>query len=234
MKPQGKFEFVLLAAAVAATFATGAHAQRSNDGYVQDSRGVIVRNTNFGDPRIGNLCWRTGYWTPALANCECDEAIVGRDVCNPPPKPVPVAAVVTPPPPSPPPPAVTPKPAPPALVGQKMTFSADAFFDFDKSVLKPEGRAKLDELVASLKDVNVDVIIAVGHTDSIGSNAYNQRLSVRRAESVKAYLVSKNIAANRIQASGKGETAPIANNTASEGRARNRRVEIEVIGTRAR
>ena len=231
MKPQGKFNFVLLAAAVAATFATGAQAQRSNDGYVQDARGVIVRNTNFGDPRIGNLCWRTGYWTPALANCECDEAIVGRDVCNPPPKPVPVAAVTPPPAP---PPAVTPKPAPPALVGQKMTFSADAFFDFDKSVLKPQARTKLDELVASLKDVNVDVIIAVGHTDSIGSNAYNQRLSVRRAESVKAYLVSKNIAANRIQASGKGETAPIADNTSSEGRARNRRVEIEVIGTRAR
>ena len=120
MKPQGQFEFVLLVAAVAATFATfatfstGAHAQRSNDGYVQDSRGVIVRNTNFGDPRIGNLCWRTGYWTPALANCECDEAIVGREVCNPPPKPTPVAAVTPPPPPPPPPPTpVKPKPAEP-------------------------------------------------------------------------------------------------------------------------
>ena len=155
------FKLGMLLAAVGLTLSASVFAQNSKDAYVQDQRGVIVRNTNFGDPRIGNLCWRTGYWTPALANCECDEAIVGREVCNPPPKPTPVAAVTPPPPPPPPPPTpVKPKPAPPALVGQKMTFSADAFFDFDKSVLKPEARAKLYELVASVKDVNVDVIIA--------------------------------------------------------------------------
>ena len=114
-----------------------------------------------------------------------------------------------------------------------MTYAADAFFDFDKSVLKPEGRAKLDDLIGKVKGINLEVIIAVGHTDSVGSNAYNQRLSVRRAESVKAYLVSKGIERNRIYTEGKGESQPVADNRTAEGRAKNRRVEIEVVGTRA-
>ena len=111
--------------------------------------------------------------------------------------------------------------------------AADAFFDFDKSVLKPEGRAKLDDLVGKIKGINLEVIIAVGHTDSIGSDAYNQRLSVRRAEAVKAYLVSKGIERNRIYTEGKGEKQPIADNRTAVGRAKNRRVEVEVVGTRA-
>ena len=114
-----------------------------------------------------------------------------------------------------------------------MTFAADAFFDFDKSVLKPEGRAKLTDLVSKIRDVNLEVIIAVGHTDSIGSDAYNQRLSVRRAEAVKAFLVSKGIERNRVYTEGKGEKQPVADNRTKEGRAKNRRVEIEVVGTRA-
>jgi OOP family OmpA-OmpF porin len=99
-------------------------------------------------------------------------------------------------------------------------------------VLKPEGRAVLDDIVGKLSGVALEVIIAVGHTDSIGSEAYNQRLSVRRAEAVKAYLVSKNIEANRIYTEGKGEKQPVADNKTREGRAKNRRVEIEVVGTR--
>jgi len=91
-------------------------------------------------------------------------------------------------------------------------MAAETNFDFDKSVLKPEGKARLDDLVGKLKAVNLEVIIAIGHTDSIGSNAYNQKLSVRRANSVKAYLVSKGIEANRIYTEGKGETQPIADN----------------------
>ena len=209
----------MLMAAVGLTVSAGAFAQQSKDAYLQDGRGVIVRNTNFGDPKIGNLCWRTGYWTPATANCECDAPIVGA-ACNPPP---------------PPPPPVTPKPDPkPAAtpVSQKVTFAADAFFDFNKSVLKPEAKAKLDDLVGKLKGISLEVIIAVGHTDAIGSDAYNQKLSVRRAESVKAYLVTKGIEPNRIYTEGKGKKQPVADNKTSEGRAKNRRVEIEVVGTR--
>ena len=223
------FKLGMLLAAAGLTLSTSVFAQNSKDAYVQDQRGVIVRNTNFGDPKIGNLCWRTGYWTPATANCECDAPIVGA-ACNPPPPPKPV--VVAPPPP-PPPPADKPKPpAPPAVVAQKVTFAADAFFDFNKAVLKPEAKAKLDDLTGKLKGISLEVIIAVGHTDAIGGEAYNQKLSVRRAESVKAYLVSKGIEPNRVYTEGKGKKQPVADNKTAEGRAKNRRVEIEVVGTR--
>ena len=222
----------MLMAAVGLTVSAGAFAQQSKDAYLQDGRGVIVRNTNFGDPKIGNLCWRTGYWTPATANCECDAPIVGA-ACNPPaPKPAAVAPPPPPPPPPPAPPEAKPVPKPPAPVSQKVTFAADAFFDFNKSVLKPEAKAKLDDLVGKLKGISLEVIIAVGHTDAIGGDPYNQKLSVRRAESVKAYLVTKGIEPNRIYTEGKGKKQPVADNKTSEGRAKNRRVEIEVVGTR--
>ncbi len=113
-----------------------------------------------------------------------------------------------------------------------MTYAADAFFDHDKAVLKPEGKAKLDDLVSKIKGINLEVIIGVGHTDSVGSDAYNQGLSVRRSEAVKAYLVSKGIEKNRVYTEGKGEKQPVADNKTTEGRAKNRRVEIEVVGTR--
>ena len=174
------------------------------------------------------LCWRDANWTPATAAPGCDGAIV-------PPRPVVVA-----PPPPPPPPVVAPPPAPapapapvPATVATKVTYAADAFFDFDKSVVKPEGKAKLDDLIGKIKDINLEVIIAVGHTDSVGSDTYNQKLSVRRSEAVKAYLVSKGIEKNRVYTEGKGEKQPVADNKTAEGRAKNRRVEIEVVGTRA-
>jgi len=118
-------------------------------------------------------------------------------------------------------------------VASKVTFAADAFFDFDKSVLKPEGKAKLDDLIGKIKGINLEVIIAVGHTDAVGSDTYNQKLSVRRSEAVKAYLVSKGIEKNRVYTEGKGEKQPVADNKTAEGRAKNRRVEIEVVGTRA-
>jgi OOP family OmpA-OmpF porin len=114
-----------------------------------------------------------------------------------------------------------------------VTYAADAFFDFDKSVLKPEGKAKLDDLVGKIQGISLEVIIAVGHTDSVGTDTYNQKLSVRRAEAVKAYLVSKGIEKNRVYTEGKGEKQPVADNKTAEGRAKNRRVEIEVVGTRA-
>lgn len=214
----------VLLAAVGITASVGVFAQQSKDSYVQDQRGVIVRNSNFGDPKIGNLCWRTGYWTPATANCECDADIVGA-ACRPAPPPAPAPAAA-------PAPAPAPKPAPPAVVAQKVTFAADAFFDFNKAVLKPEAKAKLDDLTGKLKGITLEVIIAVGHTDAIGGDAYNQKLSVKRAEAVKAYLVTKGIEPNRIYTEGKGKKQPVADNKTAEGRAKNRRVEIEVVGTR--
>ena len=88
-------------------------------------------------------------------------------------------------------------------------------------------------MVGKIKDINLEVIIAVGHTDAVGGDAYNQKLSIRRSEAVKAYLVSKGIEKNRVYTEGKGEKQPVADNKTSEGRAKNRRVEIEVVGTRA-
>lgn len=129
-------------------------------------------------------------------------------------------------------PAPAPAPAPAAAVSSKVTYAADAFFDFDKSVIKPEGKAKLDDLVSKVKAINLEVIIAVGHTDSMGSDEYNQKLSLRRSQAVKAYLVSKGIDKTRIYTEGKGEKQPVADNKTKEGRAKNRRVEIEVVGSR--
>ncbi len=169
------------------------------------------------------LCWRDANWTPATAAPGCDGAIV--PVVAPAPAPVAVAPA--------PAPKAAPAPAPVAPAATKVTYAADAFFDFDKSVIKPEGKAKLDDLVGKIKDINLEVIIAVGHTDSVGSDAYNQKLSVRRSEAVKAYLVSKGIEKNRVYTEGKGEKQPVASNKTAEGRAKNRRVEIEVVGTRA-
>ena len=212
---------VLSAAVALGMSATSAIAQ--DKGYIvaPTSDNVVVKNP-FG------LCWRTGYWTPAMATLECDPDLVPK-------KPVPAPAPAPKAAPPAPAPAPAPKPAPkPAPVKEKVTMAADAHFDFDKFALKPEGKAKLDDLVGKLKAVNLEVVIAIGHTDSIGSKAYNQKLSVRRANSVKQYLVSKGIEANRIYTEGKGEAQPVADNKTKEGRAKNRRVEIEVVGTRQR
>ncbi|WP_020652506.1 outer membrane protein OmpA [Massilia niastensis] len=189
--------------------------------YVQDSRGVTTRNP-FG------LCWRTGYWTPADAAPGCDAPL-----CVPPEKLENGKCVAPPPPPPPPAPeAVAPVVVAPVPTSEKVSYSADAFFDFDKAVLKPAGKASLDELASKLGDMNLEVIIAVGHTDSVGTDAYNQKLSVRRAEAVKSYLKGKGLEENRIYTEGKGEKQPEADNKSAAGRAKNRRVEIEVVGTR--
>ena len=155
-----------------------------------------------------------------MATAECDPDLM--------PKP---AAKPTPPPPPPPKPAAKPAPKP-KPVAEKVTLAADVLFDFDKSVVKPAGKGKLDDLAAKVKAINLEVVIAIGHTDSIGSDAYNQKLSVRRAESVKAYLVSKGVEPNRIYTEGKCEKQPVASNKTKDGRQKNRRVEIEVIGTK--
>lgn len=109
-----------------------------------------------------------------------------------------------------------------------VTFQADVLFDFDKSALKPEGKVYLDGLISRIKGVDVEIVIAIGHSDSIGSEAYNQLLSERRAVSVKNYLVSQGIPAARVRAEGRGESQPVASNKTAEGRAKNRRVEVVI------
>ena len=215
MNKLGKLVFAasaVVAFSASAQVVTDIQAKKPNSAYVQDSRGVIVRDP-FG------LCWRTGYWTPADAVPGCDGPLVQAQA------PAPAAAPA-------PAPVPAPAPAPAAPTSEKVTFAADTFFDFDKSVLKPDGKAKLNDLTSKLQGMNLEVIIAVGHTDSIGTDAYNQRLSIRRAEAVKAYLVSRGIEANRVYTEGKGEKQPVADNKTAAGRAKNRRVEIEVVGTR--
>ena len=129
-------------------------------------------------------------------------------------------------------PAPAPEPAKPVPVSEKVTFAAEALFDFDKSVVKPDGQRALDDLLNKLQGMNTEVMITVGHTDSIGTEEYNQKLSVRRAEAVKAYLMSKGIEASRVYTEGKGESQHVADNKTAENRAKNRRVTVEVVGTR--
>lgn len=171
--------------------------------YVQDANGHIVRDA-YGD------CVHTGYWTPADATVVGCDGVVAKTAA--PAKPAPAA-----------------KPVP---TSEKVTYAADTFFDFDKSVLKPAGKATLNDLIAKLKHINIEAIVATGHTDSIGTVAYNQKLSVRRAEAVKHYMVEHGVPADRIYVSGKGKSQPIATNKTAAGRAKNRRTDIEVVGTR--
>jgi len=206
---------LLIAAGLALSAMPFTASAQSKQGYwTQGVEGPIWMNP-YGQ------CWRAGYWTPAMAIAECDPDLT----------PKPAARPTPPPPPPPAKPSAKPKPKP-APVAEKVTLAADVLFDFDKSVLKNEGKNKLDDLASKVKAINLEVVIAIGHTDSIGSDAYNQKLSVRRAESVKAYMVSKGVEPNRIYTEGKGEKQPVASNKTKDGRAKNRRVEIEVIGTR--
>ncbi|MCC6917277.1 OmpA family protein [Nitrosomonas sp.] len=182
------------------------------EAYAADDNGVVARNST-------GLCWRTGYWTPAKAIYECDPDLVKQ------PETV----------------AEAPVPAPVVTEPEKVSFSADALFDFDKAILKPAGKQALDDFAANLEGVNYDLIIAVGYTDRIGSEAYNKNLSVKRAEAVKSYLVSKGIGSDRIFTDGKGKANPVTGDSCKGSKATralinclapDRRVEIEVAGTR--
>jgi OOP family OmpA-OmpF porin len=151
----------------------------------------------------GTLCWRDAAWTPATASKGCDGALA-------------------------------PKPAAASGVSQsKITLQADTLYDFDKASLKPEGMATLDKIARDLSKIKLEVIIAVGNTDSVGSDAYNMALGQRRAQSVKAYLTSKGVDGSRIYTESKGKSNPVASNATAEGRAKNRRTDIEVVGTSA-
>jgi OOP family OmpA-OmpF porin len=207
-------------------------AQAQTRVYVIDQRGAVTTSGT-------GLCWRTGYWTPAAAasdpaGCQCDKDLLSASVCAPPPP------VATPEPATP-----QQRPEAPKPVDERITLPADALFDFNKDVLRPEGKAALDALVENLAGIDIDVITAVGHTDRIGKDAYNQRLSERRAASVKRYLISLGVEDNLVYTEGKGETQPVTGEScddlgAEHGRNRklvaclqpDRRVEIEAIGTR--
>ena len=188
---------LILAAAVGLVAANAAVAQqgRTTQGYLTDQRNGIVK-----DPY--NLCWRTGYWTPALAHCECDVDLIPRDICFPP-GPKPAAA----PPPAKPAPAPVAKPPAP----KTLAVSSTGLFAFDKAVLTPEARAQLDkEVIARLGEYSsIRLIHVEGHTDRIGTQEYNQKLSERRADAVKAYLVSKGVDSAKIETIGMGKTLQI-------------------------
>ena len=196
-------------------------AQAQERVYVIDQRDVVAKS-GFG------LCWRTGYWTPAAAakdaaGCECDKDLLPKEVC------APKMAAATP--------AGAPAPKP---AGEKITVAADALFDFNKAVLRPAGKSKLDELVMKAQAIKLEVILAVGHTDRIGGDAYNQKLSEKRAAAVKEYLVAKGIEANRVYTEGKGKSQPVTGDTCKGNKKTkalidclqpDRRVDIELIGT---
>jgi OOP family OmpA-OmpF porin len=146
-------------------------------------------------------------------------------------------------------PRAAPAPAPVAAPGaapgkpaaakpEKVTTASAVNFDFDRYVIRPDARGKLDDMVGKLRNVNLEVIIAVGHADRLGGDAYNMKLSVRRADSVKAYLVSKGIASSRVYTEGKGERQPVKD-CKGDGKTKeliaclepNRRAELEAVGS---
>jgi OOP family OmpA-OmpF porin len=216
-----------------------------NCGYVMSFAATpgnnIVRSAVYNSTAgiAGNLCYRTGYWTPSMAIIGCDPDLVPKPVAAPVPAPAPA--------PAPAPratPAPAPAPAPMAPGVQKITLASKALFDFDKAVLKPEGKAAIDsEIISKLSGVQrLELVLVTGHTDRIGTQAYNQKLSERRADAVRDYLVSKGIARDKIETLGMGKTQPVpgvtCNMTAMKELiaclAPNRRVEVEVKGEATR
>lgn len=195
-----------------------------NQGYLVDSSGSIVMSGT-------GLCWHTSDWTPARAVEGCDPTV----------KPVAAAPVYAAPQGA----AIAAAPAPAPIVQpapQKMSFSADALFAFDKAIIKPEGKTMLNDLASQLKGTTYDTISVTGHADRFGSDAYNQKLSTRRSDAVKDYLVSQNIPASRIDAQGKGETQPVTQADECKGAKSakviaclqpDRRVDVEMTGTKA-
>jgi len=213
MNKFSKLAFIAATAVVAASASAQsvpASRQATNDNWVNGTGEYVWMNgTN-------ELCWRDAFWTPATANAKCDGALVAQA-------------------PTPPAPAA---PVAPAISSQKVTYQADALFDFDKAVLKPAGKNALDDLATKINGMNLEVAVATGYTDKIGSDKYNDRLSLRRAQAVKAYLVSKGVPASKIYTEGKGKRNPVKTDCNQKNRkaligclAPNRRVEVEIVGT---
>jgi OOP family OmpA-OmpF porin len=180
----------------------------AHDNWISQS-GPVVNSTG--------LCWRSSAWTPATAAPECDGAL----------KPTTKTAAVATVPVKP----VPPQPAKSVTQLAKVTYAAKSLFDFDKSVIKPEGQVALNQLVAKLRTVTVEVVVVVGHTDSVGTDLYNLKLGQRRAEAVKKYLASQGVDSARVYSDSKGESQPVASNNTAQGRSENRRVVVEVYGS---
>lgn len=225
---QSTTKLFLTAIAAAALFPIAATAQADfpNQGYLVDGSKSIVKSGLSG-------CWHTRDWSPARAVMECDPSLMQVAAVTPAPQETQPAA--------PPPAAAVIVPIPMAPTTKKVSFSGDALFAFDKSDLKPEGVAMLDTLVAELKGARYDAIVVTGHTDRIGSSQYNQKLSERRANAVKDYLVAQSVTASRIDAQGKGETQPETKPGECKGAKSakviaclqpDRRVDVEVTGSK--
>lgn len=169
--------------------------------------GVVINSTG--------LCWRDSNWTPASAAPECDGAVKPASPT--------IKKTVS----------RSESPVPKTAQAQvlRITFLTRSLFDFDRAVLKPEGRVAMDQLIAKLAGVNVEVVIATGHTDSIGSDKYNLDLGMRRAESVRNYLVAKGLEPGRVYVDSRGEREPVDTNRTAQGRSNNRRVVVEVYGS---
>lgn len=206
-------------------------------GYLLEGRGDFVRSGTPGQ------CWHDGQWTPAMAQAECDPVASPPARVSAPPAPAsapaPLAAAAAPQPAPTPAPliAAVPKPA----AAPVLRYAADALFDFDKSTVRPQGRKMLDEASANILGLQGEKIEVVGHTDRLGTEAYNQSLSVRRAESVRDYLVMQGVARDRIATRGVGESEPVTpKGSCTKGRMTtviaclqpDRRVDITIEGTK--
>ena len=235
----GQFSKPIFVAAAVVTLGMGASATLAQTPsgvmpYLIDQRGALARSG-------AGLCWRTGYWTPKLAEetilpgaqfpvgCECYKSLMPKEVCEPPPPP-PIAVE-----PAPEPVAILPVPTPPPP--EHITLSADPFFDFNKAVLRPRGRLLLSEIADNLQGTQYDDISVVGHTDRLGLPAYNQKLSEQRAEAVKSYLIDHGIPPQKIHSEGKGATQPVTTPDQCKGLKRrdlidclqpDRRVDVDV------
>jgi OOP family OmpA-OmpF porin len=219
----------LLLAASAATMlmsVSGPAAAQDKAGYwTNPASGNTVWKNSTG------LCWRAGYWTPAMAIAECDPDLVPK-------APAPTPAAPAPAPAPKPAPAPAPKPAA-AAAAKTLVITSTALFDFDKTTLTPAAKESIDkQVVDRLKEFSAIKFINVnGHTDRLGSAQYNQKLSERRAETIKAYLISKGADAAKIETYGFGKTLQIKSCPDQKDRKAliaclepNRRVVVEING----
>jgi OmpA-OmpF porin, OOP family len=217
MKSINKIPYAIMLASIALPLTSMAQDAPGSDNWRLTAGSQYWKNSS-------GQCWRSSTWTPAEATPECDPELFKKAEA-----PAPKVA------------EAPPAPAPTRVISQKVSFSSADLFDFNRTQLRTEGKAKLDKLADELRDAKYDTIMATGYTDRIGNKSYNQKLSEQRAESVRAYLVSKGIPADRIRAEGKGESEPVTAANQCQGMKTeelasclqaDRRVEVQVNATK--